>query len=256
MLFPQLWETGELAVLLLVPHEYQVFSVILGPLCGGCVAVVWRLSGGCLAVVWRLSGGCLPPEYLPSACDVPATWGPPMCHPRAAPTAAVRPPCASRVPSATPARVQYAEVTNYAGLKKHIENKAVDYNEEPGYRAMDLVFFGDAMDHLCRIHRIIRQPRGNALLVGVGGSGRQSLTRMATYLANYTLFSIEVTKSYRSSGVGTTALLCDHEPPPQPSSRAQSPDPLRQSRTKTHPGPRNTRYTTQPAVGQPPAVAQ
>eukprot|EP00668_Euglena_longa_P046636 GGOE01062321.1.p1 GENE.GGOE01062321.1~~GGOE01062321.1.p1 ORF type:complete len:2198 (+),score=861.46 GGOE01062321.1:644-6595(+) len=94
---------------------------------------------------------------------------------------------------------QYALVTNFSNLKKHIETKLIEYNEEPGYRAMDLVFFGDAIDHLCRIHRIIRQPRGNALLVGVGGSGRQSLTRMATYLANYTLFSIEVTKSYRSS---------------------------------------------------------
>uniref|UniRef100_A0A7S1IC30 Dynein heavy chain n=1 Tax=Eutreptiella gymnastica TaxID=73025 RepID=A0A7S1IC30_9EUGL len=93
----------------------------------------------------------------------------------------------------------YAEVLDTPGLKKHIENKMVEYNEEPGYRALDLVFFVDAIDHLCRIHRIIRQPRGNALLVGVGGSGRQSQTRMATYLAGYTCFSIEVTKSYRSA---------------------------------------------------------
>ena len=61
---------------------------------------------------------------------------------------------------------------------------------------MQLVMFLDACDHVSRIARVLRQPLGNCLLLGVGGSGRQSLSRLATFIADYKPASIEVVKGY------------------------------------------------------------
>lgn len=81
----------------------------------------------------------------------------------------------------------------------HFNGLLIEYLEEYNITfpsQMHLVFFNDAMHHISRICRVLRQPRGNALLVGVGGSGRQSLTRLAVFMADYKCFSIEITRGY------------------------------------------------------------
>ncbi len=54
-----------------------------------------------------------------------------------------------------------------------------------------------SLKKVCRAVRVIRQPRGNMLLIGIGGSGRQSLSKLASFICLYTVFQIEVSKNYK-----------------------------------------------------------
>lgn len=66
-------------------------------------------------------------------------------------------------------------------LARVMEEYMDDYNQISTTK-MKLVLFMDAIQHVCRIARILRQPLGNALLLGLGGSGRQSLTKLASHM--------------------------------------------------------------------------
>uniref|UniRef100_A0A8C5V6J6 Dynein axonemal heavy chain 2 n=1 Tax=Microcebus murinus TaxID=30608 RepID=A0A8C5V6J6_MICMU len=91
----------------------------------------------------------------------------------------------------------YEDLTDLTVLKTAMETALSDYNLSPAVVPMQLVLFREAIEHITRIVRVIGQPRGNMLLVGIGGSGRQSLARLASSICDYITFQIEVTKYYR-----------------------------------------------------------
>ena len=79
-------------------------------------------------------------------------------------------------------------------LKSILDESLREHNEINA--AMNLVLFEDALKHVCRITRIILNPSGHALLVGVGGSGKQSLSRLGAFICNYKVSQIVISGNY------------------------------------------------------------
>ena len=97
-------------------------------------------------------------------------------------------------PGATEDDRPYCNISDEEALSRIMEDKLKEYNETNA--VMDLVLFQMAVEHICRITRVIDKPRGNALLVGVGGSGKQSLSKLSASICMYEIFQVTITGNY------------------------------------------------------------
>lgn len=95
----------------------------------------------------------------------------------------------------------YEAIKSIEDIKKIIYAKMEVFNEKFPSKKLGLVIFDDACRHLLRIARIINSPRGSALLVGVGGSGKQSLTKLSSSICKQVFKQIALTKGFNISNL-------------------------------------------------------
>lgn len=89
---------------------------------------------------------------------------------------------------------KYMPVAKWTTLHTILENAQKAYNEMVG--PLSLVLFEDAMCHVCRINRILEGVRGNLMLVGVGGSGKQSLVKLSSFISSITVSQVRLRRGY------------------------------------------------------------
>jgi dynein heavy chain, axonemal len=89
----------------------------------------------------------------------------------------------------------YARIPDITKLQRIVEDHLENYNSTTSC-PMKLVLFADALEHVARVCRVTKTPLGHSLLLGVGGSGRQSLARLAAHIEDFECFSIEISKQY------------------------------------------------------------
>jgi dynein heavy chain 1 len=81
-----------------------------------------------------------------------------------------------------------------AELRRYMASRAAAFCEETGEGA--LVVFEEAVDHVLRIDRVMKQPLGHMLLAGASGVGKTLLTRFAAWLRGMPVFSVRVSHKY------------------------------------------------------------
>merc|ERR1719305_1586999 len=89
----------------------------------------------------------------------------------------------------------YKEIPDHDACVEKMKEYLTDFNMM-SKRQMDLVLFFAFAQHVARIVRVLNLPLGNALCVGVGGSGRKSVTTLASFVLDFEVFQIEISKSY------------------------------------------------------------
>ena len=92
---------------------------------------------------------------------------------------------------------EYTEQPDLILIRKKVEMELEELNSSSTKREpMSISIFDFAVLQILKICRILKLDKSHGLLLGLGGSGRQTLTRLSTYMMGQQLVTLEVHKAY------------------------------------------------------------
>jgi dynein heavy chain len=92
----------------------------------------------------------------------------------------------------------YCDLGDFSVVHK-IFNEVMENHNKADNLKLEIVLFDMALCHIVQLMLIFRAPRGHALLIGIGGSGKRSLTELASFANGYRIFELNITTSYREA---------------------------------------------------------
>eukprot|EP00924_Labyrinthula_sp_SR-Ha-C_P003608 maker-scaffold_3-augustus-gene-0.0-mRNA-1 protein AED:0.02 eAED:0.02 QI:0/0/0/1/0.5/0/3/0/4475 len=102
----------------------------------------------------------------------------------------------NKVTGSGDAAMLYDEFESYMDPRKIFDEVLELHNCDN--KPMNLVLFDNCLENLIRIYRVLHIEKGHCLLIGVGGSGKQSLTKLASFALCYEVFELTLCRNYSS----------------------------------------------------------
>lgn len=88
----------------------------------------------------------------------------------------------------------YYEPADKKELKSFIVERLKVFSDE--VLDIDFVLYDDAIDHILRIDRVLKQPQGHLILVGPSGTGKTTLTKFVAWINGLKIVQLGVTRNY------------------------------------------------------------
>ena len=64
------------------------------------------------------------------------------------------------------------------------------------HSTLNMVFFKEAVEHVIRICRVLQQPGGHLLLIGLDGTGRKTCLELAAFISGHSMLRLNIKRGY------------------------------------------------------------
>ncbi|XP_069879248.1 LOW QUALITY PROTEIN: dynein axonemal heavy chain 14 [Dipodomys merriami] len=84
----------------------------------------------------------------------------------------------------------YQNTNDYGKLASVLNDFQMKLSSSPLEVSHPMVFFKEAIEHIARVTRVLRQPGSHMLLIGIDGCGKETCATLACYLEEHKLFHV------------------------------------------------------------------